>query len=117
MKLRDAVKRIVETGGIVEIAHKSKINEWYGSVKVYKSTYSGKYFVEHGRGEFKTVDEAVDVFMDLAYTSKNIGYIQKRLDEKGINFEDDYDLEKPSTELRKMFKDEGVIVDEEYKSL
>ncbi len=117
MKLRDAIIKIVETGGIVEIAHKSKINEWYGSVKVYKSTYSGKYFVEYSRGEFKTAEEAVNVFMDLAYTSKNVGYIQKRLDNKGIDFESDYDLEKPSKELRKLFKDEGKIVDKEYIDL
>ncbi len=117
MKLSEAIKKIVETGGIVEMAHKSQIDEWYGSVKVYKSTYSGKYFIEHGYGEYKTLDEVIDKFMDLAYTSKNIGYIQKRLDAKGVDFESEYDLENPSDELRKMFKDEGVIVDEEFKEL
>ena len=68
----------------------------------------------HGGTELYDVDEAIDFFLDKAITSKNIGYVQGRLDKK-FDFEEDYDLEHPDKELKKIFKAEGKLVDEEAK--
>ena len=114
--LRESIANVVKTGGRISVAYKTKINEWYGDLTLYHSDYRKKYVVEHYQ-EFENIDAAVDLFMQKAYTSANVGYIQNRLKKKGIDFEADYDLEKPSKALKKLFADEGKLVDSEFNSL
>jgi hypothetical protein len=75
-----------------------------------------EYVIQPGWQKFSNVDDAINYFLDLGRTSKNKGYIQSRLMDKGI-IDDDCDLEKPSSKLKNLFKEEGKIVDEESKLL
>jgi len=110
--MKEAIKKILKFGS-VEIPYKTQIDQWYS--KIYIHTYEGKYCIYPGSYMYSDIDEAVTTFMRKALSSNNVGYIQERLQKKGINFEMDYDLENPDDEVKKMFEDEGKIVDEELQ--
>lgn len=120
--MRESIKLLLNNGVSFSIAYKSEINDWYSNFKLFKvwDRYKKKeiYYsmIEGGHKQFDDIDEAVDYFMEMCFSSKNKGLIQERLDKK-IDFENDerYDLEKPSEELIELFEIEGKIVDEEYK--
>jgi hypothetical protein len=120
--MRESIKLLLNNGVSFSIAYKSEINDWYSDFKLFKvwDRYKKKeiYYsmIEGGHKQFDDIDEAVDYFMEMCFSSKNKGLIQERLDKK-IDFENDerYDLEKPSEELTELFEIEGKIVDEEYK--
>jgi len=111
---KEHIKELLNFGFKIEFPFKDKINSWYTNISI--SEYEKYYNIHPYSIKFYDIDEAINYFLDKAITSKNKGYIQGRLDKK-INFEEDYDLEKPSKELIKLFEDEGKIVDEEAKEL
>ena len=111
MKKED-IKAVLEFGFKLEFPYKSKIESWYGNISINK--IDDLYYIHPFNITLYDIDEAINYFLDKAITSKNIGYIQNRLDKK-VDFEEDYDLEKPNKDLKKLFKDEGKIVDEEAK--
>ena len=100
MKKED-IKAVLEFGFKLEFPYKSKIESWYGNVSISK-IYDSYYIYPWGT-ELYDVDEAIDFFLDKAITSKNIGYVQGRLDKK-FDFEEDYDLEHPDKELKKYLR-------------
>lgn len=111
--MREAIKTIIQKGGIVEVSHKEKISSWYGSMKI--QMYKGKYLISNQHVTFTDVEVALDYFLDNCFTSKNIGLIQSRLMCKIENFDELYDVEHPSKKLKQLFKEEGILVDEEAK--
>jgi hypothetical protein len=109
---KESIKEVLEFGFKVGFPYKSKINNWYGNISINKN--HGSFYIEPFDVTLYDIDEAIDYFLDKAVTSKNVGYIQGRLDKK-VDFEEDYDLEHPDDELKKLFDDEGKIVDDESK--
>ena len=113
--MKESIKTILLMGGSMSIPYKTEINEWYGSLRINKLS-DGGYVVEPGWENFSDIDDAVNFFLHKGYTSNNVGYIQTRLSEKGIDFERDYDLENPDSKLKKLFKDEAKLVYQEAKA-
>ena len=111
--MKESIIDIVEKGGTISIPHKTKIDEWYGELKISKLA-NNEYVIQPYWQKFSNVEDAVNWFLNEGFTSKNFGYIQKRLDSKGIEFSE-YDIEEPTDEVRKAFEEEGKIVDEEAK--
>ena len=111
---KEAIKHLVTNGAIIEFDYKEKISSWYSKIKIYK--LDNFYYVERPYIKFADIDEAVNYFCSIAFTSKNIGYLQNRLRDKKLVGENT-DFEKPSTKIRKLFKEEAKLVDEEAKSL
>lgn len=111
---KEQIKEILNFGFEIKFPYKSKINQWFSNISIIK--YNDHYDISPMSIKFYNIDEAVDYFLDQAITSKNKGYIQNRLN-KRYDFEDDYDLEHPNDELKKIFEDEGKVVDEEFKEL
>ena len=110
-KLLAAFEVIVEAGAHVEIAYKKEISHWYTEIKLYK--LDKEYIISGGNlyNKFDTFKEASDAFYNMCFTSKNIGLIQNRLMKK-IEL-DDGAFAHPSKELKKLFKEEGKILDKE----
>ena len=94
MKSKEAIKQVLRMGSAVSLPYKAEINQWYGEIKINK--IDEFYIIQPSWIKFYDIDEAVNYFCSEALTSKNVGYIQSRLDDKGYNFEIDYNLEKPS---------------------
>ena len=109
---KESIKEILEFGFELKFPYKSKIDSWYGNISISKCY--DYYNIQPFNVTLYNIDEAIDYFLDKAITSKNKGYIQSRLDKK-IDFEEDYDLERPNEELKRIFKDEGKLVDKEAK--
>jgi len=109
---KESIKEILEFGFELKFPYKSKIDSWYGNISISKCY--DYYNIQPFNVTLYNIDEAIDYFLDKAVTSKNVGYIQGRLDKK-VDFEEDYDLEHPDDELKKLFDDEGKIVDDESK--
>lgn len=107
--LVEVIKELLDLGMSFQVPHKGEISSWYGELKVYQ--YGNFYYVGHTK--FSDLDEAINFFLTEAFTSKNVGYVQSRLMKR--NLLDEYDLENPTSEVEKLFKDEGEIVDEEAK--
>lgn len=120
--MKQAIKDILKVGGSISFSLKHSIDEWFGSIKIYHVTphwdpdAKPYYYIEPYGKSFFDIDEAVDFFINEAFTSKNVGYVQNRLRDKGVDFEMDFDLENPSEELLKLFDEEGKLVDEEFKN-
>lgn len=120
--MREAFKQIIESGGSIKFPIKLKISDWYGSITLspicsfWDKGAPLTYHIDYYGETYTNIDEAIDSFIKKTLTSNNKGYIQKRLMLKGINFEsDNYDLENPSKEVKKLFKEEGKLVDKEFK--
>lgn len=117
MNLKSSIRSLLEIGCTVKFPYKESINSWYGDVSISKLSSHIKtdvYIVQPLFTEIYDIDDAIDYFINIAFSSKNVGYIQKRLVDKGIDFED-YDLERPNEEVKSKFKAEAIIVDEEFK--
>lgn len=112
---RESIKNIIENGGTITVSYKTAIDDWYSDLK-FSMLDEGEYVIYPLWKKFSTIDDAINYFLTKAYSSSNIGYIQNRLSKKGIDFES-YNLEKPNDEVKKLFKDESLIVDEEFKLL
>ena len=118
--MKNSIRKIVENFGTISFPYKTEINDWYSQITFTKvnpmwdDKTDPNYFISPMGLKFNSMDEGINEFMELALTSKNKGLIQKRLTNKGYNFEDDYDLEKPNPELIKLFEEEGKKLDEEY---
>lgn len=118
--MKNSIRRILESGGVVSYPHKTKINQWYGTIKIslvvpyFDELKKPYYYIDPLNMSIEDINEAIDVFMEHALTSKNIGLVQDRLAKKGINFEDDYDLEHPKEKEFELFKTEGELLDKEY---
>ena len=111
--MKESIINILQKGGSISIPHKSEINEWYGELKISKLS-SGEYVIQPRWQKFSNIEDAANWFLNEGFTSKNYGYIQNRLLEKGLISDGD-DLEKPSQKLKKLFKQEGELVDLEAK--
>lgn len=112
---KESIKDVIEFGGNIKIPFKRSIDSWYSELEIAKLG-NREYVIQPGWQKFSNVDDAINWFLDLGRTSKNKGYIQSRLMDKGI-IDDDCDLENPNAKLKKLFKEEGKIVDEEAKLL
>ena len=112
--MKQSIIEIIERGGTISIPYKTKINEWYGELKITKLD-KNEYVIQPYWQKFSDVEDAVNWFLNEGFTSKNKGYIQGRLDDKGVKFSD-YDIENPTKEVKDAFKKEGKIVDNEAKS-
>jgi hypothetical protein len=117
--LKEHIKKLLETGSSISVSYKTKIDEWYGSMKICR-LYDNElgcyeYIIEPGWKKFVDIDQAVNEYCYYGYTSKNFGYIQNRLNDKGL-IDEEENLEKPSKEIKKLFREEGKIVDEESKA-
>lgn len=112
---RESIKDILECSGTIELPYKTKINEWYGQLKISKLS-KGEYVIQPHWQKFSDIDDAVNWFMDIGLTSKNKGYIQNRLMDKGL-INDNSDIETPSEEVKKLFREEGRLVNKEAKLL
>ena len=117
MSKKQSIKEMLEVGATIKVGFKEEINSWYDEYSIHKSNldFGSKYYISPTMKGFENAEEAINEFCEHVFTSKNVGYIQKRLHEKGIDFENDYDLERPTKELREIFAEEGKLVDEEYK--
>jgi len=120
MDIKESIKGVLQMGGSISIPFKSKIDSWYSEVKISeisdKDDGGSVYVIQHPWLKFCDIDEAVNYFCNEAFTSKNYGYIQDRLRNKGLIGESS-DLENPSNKIKKMFEDEGRLVDEEAKDI
>ena len=119
--IRLALKSVLSSGGRISVPYKSKINEIYGEIVVYKSEKErvpiytvAKNITEYQ--EYYDIDMAINVFMTEAYTSRNFGYLQERLKGKGVVFKDS-DFETPNREVRKLFRNEAKIVDKDFEDM
>ena len=112
---KEAIKQVLNAGGTISVSYKTEINQWYGELKISK--LNDYFVVQPYWTKFYDIDEAINYFCSEAFTSKNVGYTQSRLDKKGIDFEKNYDLENPNDKLKELFRKEGQLVDEEAKAL
>jgi hypothetical protein len=108
----NSIKELLELGATIKFPHKSKINEWYSEVEFYK--YKDRYCISNHK-DFTNIQDAISYWSEVVFSSKNYGYIQKRLSYK-IDLEQ-FDLEKPNKKLINLFKEEAKLVDEEYSKL
>lgn len=111
----ESIKKMLNNGATISVPYKNEINEWYSDIKILKSSKST--YNAH-RKTFYDIDDAVNYFYEQAYTSKNKGYIQNRLVDKGLlDPDDEYSIEYPDKKMKKLFLDEGKLIDEEFKKL
>lgn len=108
---RESIKDILQNGGSVEVPFKSNIKDWFSSMKIY-SLGSNLYIVDPYYQKFSNVDDAVDWFISKGLTSKNVGYVQSRLSNRGIDFESI-----SPKETNSIIKEEGKIVDLEFQKI
>ena len=119
--MKQAIKEIIQAGGSIEFSIKHSIDDWFDTIRIYsliphwKPNPKTTYYIEPYGEKFEDIDKAVDFFINKTFTSKNVGYIQNRLRNKGIEFEKDFDLENPNDELLRLFEEEGKLVDKEFK--
>ncbi len=120
--MKESFKQILLNNGTISFPWKESMEHYYGKITIgkIKPTWGNKkeyYFVEPFFEKFNDIDEALDYFISKTFSSKNKGLIQTRLQSKGIDFEKDYNLEKPNKELKKLFSDEGKLIMKEYKEI
>lgn len=110
-------KRLLKRGFEISYPYKTKINDWYGRITLRKVKDNiGNCYIIDGdfpRKEFYDIDNAIKFYINETLTSKNVGYIQKRLRDSGRLTEDD-DLESPSPEIMEMFRKEQLEVNKEH---
>jgi hypothetical protein len=107
---------LIELGCKISVPFKEKISDWYSNIEIYRTrAFDDKryYFISPMGEKYLEPKEAIKEFCKIAFTSKNVGYIQTRLVDKGLDM-DRYDFEKPTKQLKKIFKDEGILVDKEF---
>ena len=114
-EIKNSIKDIVSIGGTITVSYKEEIASWYTELKI--SQIDEYYVIQPGWTKFYDIDEAVNYFCSLAFTSKNIGYIQDRLDKKGFDFQRVYNVERPTSDIKEMFLNEGILVDKEAEEL
>lgn len=117
---KEAIKELLEMGVTIKFPFKSKIDSWYSDVSINKSDFvkhvdKPRYYISPFMEYSHDINEIVNKFCEEVFTSKNIGLVQMNLMKKYPDFEEDFDLERPTKELREMFIEEGKLVDEEYK--
>lgn len=114
-EIKESIKNVVLSGMTIKHPYKSEISSWYSDISI--SSYNGFYSIHPFSVKFANIDDAVNYFCNQAFTSKNVGYIQSRLFDKKILNDYDHNLENPDKELKKLFIEEGKLVDEEAKAL
>jgi hypothetical protein len=114
--MKESIKILLQSGCSIKFPYKESIDSWYGDVSISKlrSRKSDVYVIQPAFTEIHDIDDAIDYFINIAFSPKNIGYIQSRLKEKGVEF-DDYDLENPTADVKEKFKEEAILVKEEFK--
>jgi hypothetical protein len=111
--MKEAIINILQKGGSISIPYKSEINEWYSELRISKLK-SNEYVIQPRWQKFSNIEDATNWFLNEGFTSKNYGYIQNRLMEKGLISDGD-DLEKPNQKIKYLFEQEGKLVDLEAK--
>ena len=112
--MRESIKKIIQLGASVSLPYKSEISSHFGDVKIYK--LDDEYIIHPHYTRFYNIDDAVGFFCNLAFTSKNFGYTQIRLFDKGLlNDSDEHSIENPDRKIKALFKTEGKLIDEEFK--
>lgn len=113
--LKEAIKTVLNCGGSIKVPYKSDLSSWYGDYTI--GMMDGETVILPGFMKFQNQDRAIDTFLLETMTSKNIGYLHNRIMKRTPDLLDEYDLKKPTKEIKKIFKDEGKLVDEEFKIL
>lgn len=111
--IKKSIEMLIDSGMTMKMSYKTKINEWYSDISISKFEEDNVYYIAPFYKKFSNREDAVSYFITEALSSKNKGYIQNRLRSK-IDLEK-YNIEKPSNELKKLFREEGKLVDEEFK--
>lgn len=112
--MKDSIKKVIQMGGTISLPYKTEISCWYSEIKIHK--YNKSYIISPNYIEFFDIDDAVNYFCSESMSSKNYGYVQGRLVKKGIiGDQSECDIENPDEKLIEIFKEEGKIVDEEFK--
>ena len=113
--MKESIKILLQSGCSIKFPYKERIDSWYGDVSISKTKLKvDAYVIQPNFTEIYDIDEAVDYFINIAFSPKNIGYVQSRLRNKGIEF-DDYDLENPTSSVKEKFKEETFLVKEEFE--
>ena len=111
--MKNEILKLVQAGLAVKAYTKRKIASNFGSCLIYR--FEDKFIVENEPKEFADLKEAVDRFVEIAFSPKNIGYIQQRIGRTVDLY--DYDLEEPSEELKALFEEELKKVAKEYNEI
>ena len=105
----DAIKKLLNNNSSISVPFKNKIDDWYSEINI--SRLGEKYVISQGQMIFYNIDEAIDYFCDLAYSSKNKALIQTRLFDKGL-IDEDFLID--SNKMR-LVDEECELVDEKFK--
>ena len=114
--MKKSIKKLLDQGTTITVDYKQKINSWFSEISIYK--HKDSVIVGEKRLQFYDIDDGINYFMEQAYSSKNKGLIQRRLDQKGlVNSGDEYSFENPNKKMRDLFKKEGILMDKELEKL
>jgi hypothetical protein len=75
--MREAIKAIVESGGLVQYSYKRAHKDWFGECKIVVVYLEKKIYCVHwpfGMERYDTLDEALDFFMKTVFTRKNLAH-------------------------------------------
>ena len=112
--MKKEIETLLECGAEIKIPYKIKIPDWYTNISIIK--YNKRYLISGGpfHIEFYNVEDALNFFLEKAFSSINYGYVQDRLYKKNIIGEDT-NIEHPNKKTIDIFKKEAKLVDEEFK--
>lgn len=111
--IKDSIKELLFSGSTIEVPYKEKLEDWYGKVCI--TQLEDKYIVQNPWTTFYDIDEAVDYFCSMAYTSRNIGYVLDRLKKKRLisKYLGDGDFKNPNVKFLSLIEKEKIEVDKE----
>ena len=108
---KEAIKKCIENNLSIQCWYKRSLYDWRDDISINKRA-DGTYLSDGRIYDF--VDDAVNNFIEIAFSSENYGYLEKRLiDTKLIDAETD--LEFPDDKIVKLFEEEKLLVEDEYK--
>ena len=110
MVSKEAIKECIENNLSIGCWYKRSVDDWRDDITINKRA-DGKYLSD-GR-IFDSVDDAVDNFIQVAFSSENYGYLEKRLINKKL-LDAGTELEFPDDETIKLFEEEKLLVEAEY---
>ena len=120
--MKNNIKQVILSGASVQVPFKSSLDNWITYIKIVKlENPEPKWIVETTTltKYFDDIDESIDYFYDNAYTSKNIGLVINRLNDKKLinldKLEEDDEFENPSNELLLLIENEKEYLDKESK--
>lgn len=114
--MKESIKNILKFGGKVSIDYKSKFKDWYGKIEILE--LDGIYIISGSctYRQINDIDIAINYFLELCFSSKNIAFIYKRLLNKKLICELDFEESIPN-KVRELFKSEGILADKELEDM